>query len=480
MSQAEAQENSKRIELINSRRRLKNAFTTHRLEIQQQAQQAEGVLQPLIKRLDKPKFERPNNEEIRHFLSQHGVTFDFLSPKSELTFVKDDNNAINVYLGKNPSTWKQVFFDGDKIKVEGKEKSFDKQNNITLKLLEGKDVNNLGLSKSQIKKWTKDYIEMNEDRSTVITNVKNIMNSYSHGSHAPAGTSTVAKSPTSTVIAEDDDSTFQDDDTTKDPNILLGATKTPPLHTKEEMDLTAQQFHDEEIERARSTPAFGQVTLAENDVSFTFANLQKIPLPHGNSTYTKQFKKLHPSYTFNDIENFLKHFRHQMSPVGFNHDANVKAIEDYRDKKLVEENATVAFVCNHMNDDFHRITGGVHPKDRELNLNNETISRIYSVIKTDDKLGKLLKRGSGMTAGGTGKGLSSKKLISKTKEVVIIPDNKGDLLERLRVLVAAKHAGHSNVDDERRAILQRLLEKQWITSNDYRKFSSIKLAFGKS
>ena len=74
----------------------------------------------------------------------------------------------------------------------------------------------------------------------------------------------------------------------------------------------------------------------------------------------------------------------------------------------------------------------------------------------------------------TGKGLTS-----NTKEVVIIPDNKGDLLERLRVLMAVKHAGHSNVDDERKAILQRLLEKGWITSKDYKKFSSVKLAFGK-
>lgn len=57
-----------------------------------------------------------------------------------------------------------------------------------------------------------------------------------------------------------------------------------------------------------------------------------------------------------------------------------------------------------------------------------------------------------------GRGLkSSRPIMTKT---IIIPDNKNDLLDRLRVIIAAKHAGHSDVEDEKHAILQRLLEKK--------------------
>ena len=62
-------------------------------------------------------------------------------------------------------------------------------------------------------------------------------------------------------------------------------------------------------------------------------------------------------------------------------------------------------------------------------------------------------------------------------KTIIIPDNKNDLLDRLRVRITAKHAGHSDVEDERNAILQQLLEKHLITEKDYKKFSQLKLSF---
>ena len=62
-------------------------------------------------------------------------------------------------------------------------------------------------------------------------------------------------------------------------------------------------------------------------------------------------------------------------------------------------------------------------------------------------------------------------------KTIIIPDNKNDLLDRLRVIIAAKHAGHTDVEDERKAILQRLFEKHWIDEKMYKKFSQLKLSF---
>ena len=60
---------------------------------------------------------------------------------------------------------------------------------------------------------------------------------------------------------------------------------------------------------------------------------------------------------------------------------------------------------------------------------------------------------------------------------IIIPDNKNDLLDRLQVIIATKHAGHTDVEEERKAILQRLFEKHLIDEMVYKKFSRLKLSF---
>ena len=64
----------------------------------------------------------------------------------------------------------------------------------------------------------------------------------------------------------------------------------------------------------------------------------------------------------------------------------------------------------------------------------------------------------------------------KGKGIITIPEKKEELLSRLSILIAAKHAGHSDVEDEKHAILQRLLEKGFISQKDYKKFSKVKLS----
>ena len=64
----------------------------------------------------------------------------------------------------------------------------------------------------------------------------------------------------------------------------------------------------------------------------------------------------------------------------------------------------------------------------------------------------------------------------KGKGITIIPEDKEELLSRLRILIAAKHAGHSDGEDEKHAILQRLLEKGHITKKDYRKLGKVELS----
>ena len=65
---------------------------------------------------------------------------------------------------------------------------------------------------------------------------------------------------------------------------------------------------------------------------------------------------------------------------------------------------------------------------------------------------------------------------AESPKTIVIPEGKNELLDRLRVLVAAKHAGHTNVEDEKRAILQRLFEKKWMTAEDYKKLSKVKMS----
>lgn len=163
------------MDVIESRNTLKDVFRSYHIQQQQQARQAEGFFQPIMEQLQKAEYETPSNEEIRTFLRQHNITYDFLSPKSELSFTKDPKtNQVRMHLGKNPKTWKEVTLDTNTMKVEGKERVFDIDNNTTWRLLEGKDPKKLGLTARQIKKWTRDYVDMWDDRSTVVTNVKYI------------------------------------------------------------------------------------------------------------------------------------------------------------------------------------------------------------------------------------------------------------------------------------------------------------------
>lgn len=52
-----------------------------------------------------------------------------------------------------------------------------------------------------------------------------------------------------------------------------------------------------------------------------------------------------------------------------------------------------------------------------------------------------------------------------------LPDNPTELFNRLHILIAARNEGHNSSENEIHAILKRLLEKNLITSNQYRKFS---------
>ena len=127
--------------VIDSLKAVKDMFKSYPIQQQIQARQAEGYFKPLADHLKEPEYETPSNEEIQTFLRRHNIDFDFLSPKSELSFTKDPKlGSVRVHLGRNPETRKEVTCndkDGT-MNVEGKEKQFDTDNPTTFRLLEGK------------------------------------------------------------------------------------------------------------------------------------------------------------------------------------------------------------------------------------------------------------------------------------------------------------------------------------------------------
>lgn len=65
-----------------------------------------------------------------------------------------------------------------------------------------------------------------------------------------------------------------------------------------------------------------------------------------------------------------------------------------------------------------------------------------------------------------GKGLKNKD------PVIFLSDDPNELFERLRILIAAKEEGHNKVFNEKHAILKRLLEKKFITKQQYKLLAS--------
>lgn len=54
------------------------------------------------------------------------------------------------------------------------------------------------------------------------------------------------------------------------------------------------------------------------------------------------------------------------------------------------------------------------------------------------------------------------------KEIVFLSDNPHELFERLKIIIAAKEQGHNNVFNEKHAILKRLLQKKFISKEQYK------------
>ena len=54
------------------------------------------------------------------------------------------------------------------------------------------------------------------------------------------------------------------------------------------------------------------------------------------------------------------------------------------------------------------------------------------------------------------------------KEIVFLSDNPYELFERLKIIIAANKEGHNNVFNEKHAILMRLLEKKFISREQYK------------
>ena len=145
--------------------------------------------------------------------------------------------------------------------------------------------------------------------------------------------------------------------------------------------------------------------------------------------------------------------------------AVIDNLREYMIFKNREELAVVKFIFDHLKNDYIET----------LAKPNAQLSDIDSPSRASEVCAQLWRNPQirqfffGQQQQGRGQGL-------KPPKTIIIPVNKNDLLDRLRVIIAAKHAGHSDVEDEKNAIFQRLLEKKHITEKDYKKFSRVKLS----
>ena len=132
--------------------------------------------------------------------------------------------------------------------------------------------------------------------------------------------------------------------------------------------------------------------------------------------------------------------------------------------KGAEERNFLIFVHKYYQGHYEKLVGVRNP--RELSIFE--VPDAFLSLSNDPELQSLYQKMH------HGQGLEEKE-----KETIIIPDNKADLLERLHVLFAAKDAGHNNVEDEKKAILERLLDKKHITPEDYKKLNKVKTAHKK-
>ena len=430
------------LDVISSRKALKEMFRNFHIQQQIQARQTEGYFQPLVDKLKEPEYETPSNEEIRSFLKRHSIVFDFLSPKAELSFTKDpQTDNIRVHLGKNPKTWKEVTFndhDGT-MKIEGKEKVFDIDNHTTFRLLEGRDPKKLGLTPTDVKIKTKDYIDMWDDRSTVITNVKNIKQAIASPSvlDDPYMDDDFDKH---TLIGDDDD-----------PNIST-VTKVArgPATPEQEKKLSktvelASYYHNEaanalwELQHANFLPPAS--------LPFT-QGILRLTAESDLLALRKAFEHTPRSTRSYPLEKLMQLQRSIVNIINARSGYEQKSIEI--DKMLEPENFNRRLTEG-------KIDIGSDPEDRRL----IGLQFRYGVDK--DVLHRALEEEKGAVGRG----------------IIVIPEDKDELLSRLRILVAAKNAGHSAVEDEKNAILQRLLEKGIVTEKDYKKLGKIKLSHKK-
>ena len=397
--------------------------------------------------MKKPEHETPSNEEIRTFLRQRNITYDFLSPKSELTFTKDPKKGtVRMHLGKNPKTWKEISFDtkDGTMKVEGKEKAFRIDNPTTWQLLEGKDPKHLGLTTRQMKKWTKDYVDMWDDRSTVITNVKNIKQEV------------VRPSTPETVIPEDKE--FQDDVKHEDPNLALGAT-APDVADMSSVDVERMDHdHFTRLKKSEDYRNYMQIRGETMQQYNNYITSQEGNLPQGNSYFSRMFRNHDVNQTWKNLnEDYQQQQRNAQGLTSGNTAAVIQGLANYGQYKNNEETAFVNFVYKNLNNDYNDTVGSAYSSP-DLIPDRVTMSDVYVALLRNKNIQEFFRFAQ------TGRGLT---------KTIIIPDNKEDLLDRLRIIISAKHTGHSDVEDEKHAMLERLLKKKYITPVDYKKISKV-------
>ena len=361
-------------ELIESRNALKDLFRSYHIQQQYQAKQAEGYFQPLIDELKKPEYETPSNEEIRTFLKRHNIEYNFLVPKAELSFTKNANGEVRVYLGKNPKTWKEITFDKNTMKVEGKEKTFDISNNTTWRLLEGEDPKSLGLSSTQIKKWTKDYIDMQDDRSTVISNVKHIQNITRH-------------EPSEYVFPPDEE--FHDDVKKTDSNFQLGE-KRPDVDVANLSEVDIERMYRDYFNDLVKSDATKKLISFQNQQLAAYGKLKSdcsAFLPFGSSDFTTEFKKINANQTWDELldsYNILVSKANKKLSTG-NTNKVLNNLKDYMQAKNREKFLVLQFFHQKLNNDYGDTLSNPDAKPQDLTMRWE-VSDVYKRLKNNPRI----------------------------------------------------------------------------------------------
>ena len=92
-------------------------------------------------------------------------------------------------------------------------------------------------------------------------------------------------------------------------------------------------------------------------------------------------------------------------------------------------------------------------------IRDHVLEHFQQFFKPDDFTEEDMKKYYPSPKYGTGLG---------TSIVKFLPDDPYELFERLKILIAAKKEGHNKVFNEKHAILKRLLEKKFITKEQYK------------